>query len=50
MKEENYKLFIGLRKLGEFSSIWKAKLFAQESGLSGTFSLIGKEYRDSWYV
>lgn len=50
MKEENYKLFIGFRKLGEFPSIWKAKLFARECGLSGTFSLIGKEYRDSWYI
>ena len=49
MKTENYKLYIGFRKLGEFNSIWQAKQFAQESGLSGTFSLLGDGYRDSWY-
>lgn len=45
-----YKLFIGLRMLGEFPSILAAKQFAAKSGLSGIFSLIGKEYHDSWYV
>lgn len=50
MNTDTYKLFIGFRKLGEFSTIWDAKQFAQECGLSGTFSLIGKEYRDSWYL
>ncbi len=50
MSTDRYKLFIGFRKLGEFSTIWDAKQFARECGLSGTFSLIGKEYRDSWYL
>lgn len=50
MKTETYKLYIGFRKLGEFNSIWQAKQFARESGLSGTFSLIGDGYRDSWYI
>jgi hypothetical protein len=45
-----YILFIGFRKLGEFPSISQAKQFARNSGLSGVFSLIGKNYRDSWYV
>lgn len=50
MNIDTYKLFIGFRKLGEFSSILEAKQFAKKCGLSGTFSLIGKEYRDSWYL
>ena len=41
-----YKLFIGYRLLGEFSGIWEAKNFAAESGM---FSLVGENYRDSWY-
>ena len=45
-----YKLFIGYRLLGEFSGIWEAKNFAAESGMSGIFSLVGENYRDSWYV
>jgi hypothetical protein len=45
-----YSLFIGFRKLGEFSSIFEAKKFAQESKLSGVFNLIGENYRDAWYV
>jgi hypothetical protein len=46
-----YKLFVGFRKLGEFDSIYTAKQFAQESGLTGAFSLIGTNgYRDSWYI
>jgi len=45
-----YKLFVGFRKLGEFPSIMKAKRYAQDSKLSGVFSLIGENYRDSWYV
>lgn len=49
MKTESYKLYSGFRKLGEFSSIWQAKQFARDSGLSGTFSLIRDGYRDSWY-
>lgn len=47
MKTETYKLYIGFRILGEYSSIWQAKQFARDSGLSGTFSLIGDGYRDS---
>ncbi len=46
-----YKLFVGFRKLGEFDSIYIAKQFAQESGLTGAFNLIGTNgYRDSWYI
>lgn len=46
-----YKLFIGFKKLGEFGSIFTAKQFAQNSGLWGTFNLIGVNgYRDSWHV
>lgn len=45
-----YKLFIGFKKLGEFKTISKAKKYADDSGLSGTFNLIGDKYRDSWYV
>lgn len=37
------------RLLGEFSGIWEAKNFAAESGMSGIFSLVGENYRDSWY-
>lgn len=49
MKTESYKLYIGFRKLDEFNSICQVKQFARDSGLSGTFSLIGDGYRDSWY-
>lgn len=45
-----YKLFIGFRKLGEFPTISEAKRYAQESKLSGLFSLIGENYSDSWYI
>lgn len=43
-------LFIGFRKLDEFSTIWDAKQFARRSKLTGVFNLIGENYRDSWYV
>ncbi|MCL6102504.1 MAG: hypothetical protein M1292_08450 [Bacteroidetes bacterium] len=46
-----YKLFVGFRKLREFDSIYIAKQFAQESGITGAFNLIGTNgYRDSWYI
>ncbi len=45
-----YSLFIGFRKLGEFTSIFEAKKYARDSNLSGVFNLIGENYRDSWYV
>ena len=50
VKTAMYKLFIGFRKLGEFTSILKAKQYADKSGLTGIFSLIGVNYGDSWYV
>ena len=50
MKTDTYRLYIGFRLVGEFPSIWKAKQFGHESGLAGAFNLIGKNYRDSWYV
>lgn len=48
--KDMYKLFIGFNKLGEFKTISEAKKYADDSGLSGTFNLIGYKYRDSWYV
>lgn len=45
-----YRLFIGFKKLGEFKTISEAKKYADDSGLTGTFNLIGDKYRDSWYV
>ena len=45
-----YKLFIGFRKLGEFPTIREAKDFAEKSGETGVFSLIGDNYHDSWIV
>lgn len=47
---DKYKLFIGFKKLGEFGSIMEAKQYADSSGLSGTFNLIGNKYQDNWYV
>lgn len=44
-----YKLFIGFRKLGEFTDIPQARKFAEESGETGTFNLVGDRFRDSWY-
>lgn len=49
-KSEKYKLFVGLKKLGEFDSILDAKQFADNSGYTGVFNLLGKDYSDSWYV
>ena len=45
-----YKLFIGFKKLGEFDTISEAKQYANNSGLTGAFSLLGYKYRDSWFV
>lgn len=45
-----YRLYLGFRLLGEFSSILEAKQFAGNSELSGVFNLIGDNYRDAWYV
>ena len=45
-----YKLFIGFKKLGEFPTILEAKQYANNSGYTGVFSLLGKDYRDNWYV
>lgn len=49
-KSEKYKLFIGIKKIGEFDTISQAKQYAQTSGYTGVFNLLGKDYRDSWYV
>jgi len=49
-KSEKYKLFIGIKKIGEFDSILEAKQFADNSGYTGVFNLLGRDYRDSWYV
>lgn len=45
-----YKLFVGFKKLGEFTSILEAKQFADNCGETGVFNLIGNKYKDSWYV
>ncbi len=45
-----YKLFIGFKKLGEFTSIMEAKKFADQSGHWGTFNLLGDKYHDAWYI
>lgn len=44
-----YTLFIGFRKIDVFPSIWETKKFASESNLTGVFTLLGENYRDSWY-
>ncbi len=50
-KAEKYVLFIGFKRLGEFDTILEAKKYADNSGLSGVFNLLGKDnYRDSWYA
>ena len=49
-RDKMYKLFIGFRKLGEFDSILEAKKFADNSELTGVFSLRGENYSDSWYA
>lgn len=43
-------LYLGFKLLGKFDSILEAKQFAEKSGLSGAFNLIGDKYRDGWYV
>jgi hypothetical protein len=45
-----YKLFNGLKKIGEFNTILAAKQYADNSGLYGVFNLLGQDYRDSWYA
>lgn len=49
-RSKMYRLFIGFRKLNEFNSILEAKQYANNSGLTGIFTLIGNKYRDSWYA
>jgi len=51
LKQNNkYKLFIGFKKLGEFSSIIEAKQYAGNTQKTGRFSLTGNKYYDTWYV
>lgn len=45
-----YILFLGFLRLGEFNTISEAKRYAQDSGRTGAFNLIGHNYRDAWYV
>lgn len=47
---DKYKLFIGFKKLGEFSSILEAKQYADQTGQTGRFSLLGNKYYDSWHI
>lgn len=49
-RSKMYKLFVGLKKLGEFDTILEAKQYAVESGMTGVFNLLGNQYSDSWYV
>ena len=44
-----YKLFIGYRLLGEFPVYGKPKISPLKAAMSGIFSLVGENYRDSWY-
>lgn len=37
-KSKKYKLFVGLKKLGEFDSILQAKKYVNNSGLRGAFT------------
>ncbi|MFV0507340.1 MAG: DUF3873 family protein [Bacteroidales bacterium] len=48
-RKKKFKLFIGMRKLGEFDTILDAKQYAQKSSLCGAFNLVGEGYRDSWF-
>lgn len=50
-KAKKYVLFVGFKRLGEFDTILKAKKYADNSGYTGVFNLLGKDnYRDSWYA
>lgn len=49
-RNKMYKLFVGLKKLGEFNTIFEAKQHANHCGISGAFNLLGELYTDSWYV
>jgi len=48
--KDKYILFLGFQRLGEFDTISEAKKYAQDSGLTGAFNLLGNNYRDAWYV
>lgn len=48
--KDKYILFLGFQRLGEFDTISEAKKYAQDSGLTGAFNLLGDNYRDAWYV
>lgn len=45
-----FVLFLGFKRLGEFDTLSEAKKYAQESGETGVFNLLGDNYRDAWYV
>lgn len=49
-RKKMYKLYVGLKKLGEFDTILDAKQYANQCGISGAFNLLGDQYTDSWYV
>ncbi len=49
-RNQKYTLFVGMKKLGKFTSISQAKQYAKGSGYTGAFNLLGKDYRDSWFV
>lgn len=48
--KDKYVLFLGFQRLGEFDTISEAKKYAQDSGLTGAFNLLGDNYRDAWYI
>jgi hypothetical protein len=48
--KDKYILFLGFQRLGEFDTISEAKKYAQDSGLTGAFNLLGDNYRDAWYI
>lgn len=50
IKENIYTLFLGFQNRFELSQFSEAKKFAQSTNLAGAFNLLGKNYRDSWYV
>ena len=48
--KDKFVLFLGFKRLGEFESVSEAKRYAQDSGETGIFNLLGNNYRDAWYV
>lgn len=49
-EQKTYSLFLGWKKIGSYPNIAEAKKEALAHGVSGVYSVVGENYRDSWFI